>query len=141
MYSIVTSSASLALSIGTAWGSVCALQKYFPSSFLPTDRFYLQGFLAGLWIILVPNSRALDLGWYSVRTALPTFWGVAMKNSSGKGKGGRGILKRFRVKNGEVIYFGLSMGVLMTLWEVSSSFSTRKLIILLSTTLTFLLFF
>lgn len=111
----MTSSAFLSLSIGTAWGTICAFQKYLPSSFLPTDRFYLQGFLAGLWVILVPNSRASDLGWFSVRTALPTFWAVAMKNK-------KGVVRKFKVRNGEVIYFGFSMGILMMLWEVSSSF-------------------
>lgn len=40
--STVTSSAFLSLSIGTAWSTICLIQKYLPNSFLPTKRFYLQ---------------------------------------------------------------------------------------------------
>lgn len=97
--STVTSSAFLSLSLGTAWGSICAFQHYLPNKLLPTKRFYIQvrsqpravflsvhadmyigfkGFLAGLWVALVPAQRAVDLGLYSLRIAIQCAWDVGV---------------------------------------------------------------
>lgn len=107
----LTNSAFLSLALGTAWGTICLFQQYLPSNFIPTKRFYLQGFLAGLWVSLVTiggnASRATDLGMYSARLAVNCAWKVATKNKAVKG-----------LKNGEVLYFAAAMGVLMSLYEV-----------------------
>ncbi|KAK4697199.1 hypothetical protein P7C70_g8248, partial [Phenoliferia sp. Uapishka_3] len=109
--STITSSAFVSLSIGTAWSTICLFQAYLPRSFLPTRRFYIQGFLAGLWVSLVNfgaggASRATDLGMYAARLAIQCFW---------EGRVKRGKIRNIR--NGEVIYFALSMGALMSIYE------------------------
>lgn len=55
-----------------------------PSAFLPTKRFYIQGFLAGLWVALVDvglngAGRATDLGMYTARLAIQCAWDVWVK--------------------------------------------------------------
>ncbi|KAL8280843.1 hypothetical protein RQP46_006847 [Phenoliferia psychrophenolica] len=111
--STITSSTFLSLSIGTAWATICLFQSYLPSAFLPTKRFYMQGFIAGLWVALVDvglngAGRATDLGVYSARLALQVCWDVWVKQGKVK-----------NIRNGDVLYFGLSMGVLLSIFEVS----------------------
>lgn len=76
--STITSAASLSLSIGTAWSTICLFQHYLPNNFIPTKRFYLQGFLAGLWSYILPVQRATDLGMYTARMAIQTAWDVGV---------------------------------------------------------------
>lgn len=80
LLSTITSSAFLSLSLGTAWSTICLFQHCLPNHFLPTKRFYLQGFLAGLWVSLVGAGRSTDLGLYSARLALQTWWEVLVKS-------------------------------------------------------------
>ncbi|KAM0789497.1 hypothetical protein ACM66B_000316 [Microbotryomycetes sp. NB124-2] len=101
--STVSSSAFLSLALGTAWGSICAFQHYLPGRLLPTKRFYVQGFLAGLWVWLVPAARRVDLGLYSLRIALQCAWDVAV--SRGKAR---------NIPGGELLYFSVAMGILMS---------------------------
>ena len=76
--STVLSSAMVSLSLGTAWSSICLFQQYLPRTFLPTKRWLLQGFLAGLWVRLVGKARSTDLGMYAARMAVQTGWEVAV---------------------------------------------------------------
>ncbi|KAM0748928.1 hypothetical protein T439DRAFT_382026 [Meredithblackwellia eburnea MCA 4105] len=107
----ITSSSFLSLAIGTAWSTICLFQQYLPKSFIPTKRFYLQGFLAGLWVSLVDigmngASRATDLGMYTARMAIQCAWEVWVKQGKVK-----------NIKNGDVLYFAISIGTLLSMYE------------------------
>ncbi|KAK4054664.1 hypothetical protein OIO90_003476 [Microbotryomycetes sp. JL221] len=115
--STLSSSAFLSLSLGTAWGTICAFQHYIPNKLLPTKRFYIQGFLAGLWVSLVPAARRVDLGLYSMRIALQCAWDVAVS--------------RNRVKNipgGELLYLSFAMGVLMSCHDLNPALLKSRLV-------------
>ncbi|KAK4054215.1 hypothetical protein OIV83_001241 [Microbotryomycetes sp. JL201] len=115
--STLSSSAFLSLALGTAWGTICAFQHYLPGKVLPTKRFYLQGFLAGLWVLLVPASRRIDLGLYSLRIALQCAWDVAV--SRGRAR---------NIPGGELLYFSFAMGVLMSCHDRNPSFLQSRLV-------------
>lgn len=108
--STISSSAFLALSIGTAWSTICLFQTYLPRSLLPTKRFYLQGFLAGLWVTLTTigasASRATELGLYTARMAIQSQWEHLVNTRKVKS-----------VKHGDVLYLSFSLGVLMAVYE------------------------
>ncbi|KAI0008355.1 hypothetical protein F4779DRAFT_452440 [Xylariaceae sp. FL0662B] len=64
--------------ISTAWASICLLQAWLPRTLLPTQRFFLGGFLAGLWAFIERrDGRAVFL--YSARTSLDSLWKVGIK--------------------------------------------------------------
>lgn len=65
-------------SIGVAWATICLFQRLFPAKFMPTSRFYLNGFVAGL-MILLDRARALEIGLYGIRLSLVSAWAVAAK--------------------------------------------------------------
>ncbi|SGZ26899.1 BQ5605_C025g09991 [Microbotryum silenes-dioicae] len=106
LLSTTTSSLFLSLSLGTSWSMVCALQHYLPNSFLKTKRFFVQGFLAALWVGLVGGRRAMDLGLYASRTAIQCVWDTAVAK------------KQIRsIPHGDVLVFAFSMSTLMTLHD------------------------
>ncbi|SCV70116.1 BQ2448_1510 [Microbotryum intermedium] len=108
LLSTTTSSLFLSLSLGTSWSMICALQHYLPNSFLKTKRFFVQGFLAALWVGLVGGQRATDLGLYASRTAIQCVWDTAVAKKKIKS-----------IPHGDVIVFALSMSTLMALHDVS----------------------
>ncbi|KAK2017450.1 hypothetical protein LZ32DRAFT_25939 [Colletotrichum eremochloae] len=64
--------------ISTAWASICFFQQWFPRTFLPTQRFFFGGFLAGLWAwIERKNGRGVFL--YSARLSVDSLWKVGVK--------------------------------------------------------------
>ncbi|KAK3682271.1 hypothetical protein B0T22DRAFT_432768 [Podospora appendiculata] len=65
-------------SISTAWSSICFFQAWFPRTFLPTQRFFLGGFLAGFWA-LVERKRGRGVFLYSARVSVDSLWKVGVK--------------------------------------------------------------
>jgi hypothetical protein len=64
--------------ISTAWASICFFQAYLPRHMLATQRFFLGGFLAGLWgFVERKNGRGVFL--YSARTSVDSLWKVGVK--------------------------------------------------------------
>ncbi|CAJ2504657.1 Uu.00g120510.m01.CDS01 [Anthostomella pinea] len=64
--------------ISTAWASICLFQNWLPRTFLPTQRFFLGGFLAGLWAFVErKDGRSIFL--YSARTSVDSLWKVGVK--------------------------------------------------------------
>ncbi|KAI1333508.1 hypothetical protein F5Y15DRAFT_404936 [Xylariaceae sp. FL0016] len=64
--------------ISSAWASICFFQAWFPRAFLPTQRFFLGGFLAGLWAF-VERREGRNIFLYSARTSVDSFWKVGIK--------------------------------------------------------------
>lgn len=64
--------------ISTAWASICFFQAWLPRTFLPTQRFFLGGFLAGLWgFVERKHGRGVFL--YSARMSVDSLWKVGVK--------------------------------------------------------------
>lgn len=75
--------------IGTSWGSICLLQYFLPRALIPTQRWFLGGFLGGLWALVLGPGNARANGLYSVRMSVDSLWKVGRKRGWWKGiKGG-----------------------------------------------------
>jgi hypothetical protein len=104
--SILRMSVFLSGAIGTSWGSVCLFQHILPRNFLPTQRWFLGGFLGGLWAFLErKNGRSNFL--YSARLSIDSFWKVGVKHGWWRG-----------VKNGDVLLFAASLAAVNVVYEL-----------------------
>jgi hypothetical protein len=93
--------------LGTSWGSICLFQNVFPRNFLPTQRWFLGGFLGGLWAFLERKGGRSNF-LYSARVSMDSLWKVGVKRGWWRG-----------VKNGDVLLFVLSLATVNVLYEVS----------------------
>lgn len=92
-------------SIGTAWAACCFLQSFLPRSFIPRARFWLAGFLGGVWAFIdKDNGRANFL--YSFRIGLVSFWKILVKKGYAK-----------PIKNGDVFLFVVAMMAINCVYE------------------------
>ncbi|KAK3292359.1 uncharacterized protein B0H64DRAFT_365211 [Chaetomium fimeti] len=73
-------------SLATAWSSVCFFQAWLPRALLPTQRFFLGGFVAGFWALLHQGGpggagpagrRSVFLG--SAKASVESLWKVGVK--------------------------------------------------------------
>lgn len=77
----------ITMAIGTSWGSICLFANLLPRNFLPTQRWFLGGFLGGLWgFVERKGGRGNFL--YSVRMSIDSAWKVGKKRGWWKGFGG-----------------------------------------------------
>jgi hypothetical protein len=105
--SILRMSLFISGAVGTCWGSVCLFQNVLPRTFLPTQRWFLGGFLGGVWAYLErKNGRANFL--YTARMSIDSLWKVGTKRGWWKG-----------IKNGDVLLFVLSLATVNVLYEIS----------------------
>ncbi|KAG6007146.1 hypothetical protein E4U21_006330 [Claviceps maximensis] len=65
--------------ISTAWSSICFFQSYLPRRVLPTQRFFLGGFLAGLWASILDRRHGRPIFLSSARLSLHSLWRVGLK--------------------------------------------------------------
>ncbi|EFQ87769.1 hypothetical protein PTT_16581 [Pyrenophora teres f. teres 0-1] len=105
--SILRMSIFLSGAIGTSWGSVCLMQNFLPRSLLATQRWFLGGFLGGLWGFLARNSGRGNF-MYMARLSVDSAWKVGVKRRWWKG-----------IKNGDVCLFVVSLAVVNALYEIS----------------------
>ncbi|KAB5570725.1 hypothetical protein GE09DRAFT_1171227 [Coniochaeta sp. 2T2.1] len=95
--------------ISTCWASICLSQTLLPGHVLPTKRFLLGGFLAGMWAFVDrkgETSRPLFL--YTTRQSSDSLLKVGKK---------RGWWRRGRKGGLEVGVFVLSLAVLGVVYE------------------------
>ena len=71
-------SAFVAGSIGTGWVAICLFQNVLPPKVLPTQRFFLGGFIAGLWSFL-EQGRSRGNFLYLTRLSMDSLWKVGVK--------------------------------------------------------------
>jgi hypothetical protein len=103
--SILRMSIFISGAIGTSWGSICLFQNVFPRNFLPTQRWFLGGFLGGLWAFLErKGGRGNFL--YCSRMSIDSLWKVGVKRGWWRG-----------IKNGDVVLFVLSLATVNVLYE------------------------
>lgn len=91
--------------IGTSWGSICLFNNYLPRAMLPTQRWFLGGFLGGLWAYVARNGERGNF-LYSLRLSIDSLWKVGRKRGWWKG-----------VKNGDVLVFVASLALLNVVYE------------------------
>ncbi|CAI2181267.1 1751_t:CDS:2, partial [Funneliformis geosporum] len=96
----------ITMAIATAWALICGFQNILPNKFMPTSRIYLNGFIAGLWILVESPNKRLDIGMYSLRLSIESLWKLLVKKGKVK-----------NIRNGEVIYFSLAMAIIMTIYK------------------------
>lgn len=94
--------------IGSSWGSICLFQHLFPSNFLPTRRWYLGGFLGGLWAFVARKAGRSNF-LYSVRLSIDSTWKVGVKRGWWKG-----------IYNGDVWIFVMALALTGAVYEVDS---------------------
>jgi hypothetical protein len=105
--SIIRMSLFISGAIGTSWGSICLFQNIFPQTFLPTQRWFLGGFLGGMWAFL-ERKKGRGNFLYSARMSIDSLWKVGVKRGWWRG-----------VKNGDVLLFTLSLATINVLYEMS----------------------
>jgi hypothetical protein len=95
----------LSLAIGSSWGSICLFQNILPRTFLPTQRFFLGGFIGGLFGFLQRNGgRGQFL--YSARASIDSAWKVGRKRGWWRG-----------VRGGDVWIFVASLAVMNAIYD------------------------
>ncbi|KAI9700855.1 MAG: hypothetical protein M1836_002225 [Candelina mexicana] len=94
--------------LGTAWGSICLFQHLLPRTFLPTQRWFLGGFLGGLWAIFERKSGRGNF-LYSARASIESLWKVGLKRGWWTG-----------VRNGDVWLFVASLMCVNVVYEVDA---------------------
>jgi hypothetical protein len=91
--------------IGTSWASICAFNNILPRTILPTQRWFLGGFLGGMWAY-VARSKERGNFLYSARLSIDSFYKVGKKRGWWRG-----------VKNGDVLLFVGSLALLDFVYE------------------------
>ncbi|KAF2724474.1 hypothetical protein K431DRAFT_281905 [Polychaeton citri CBS 116435] len=91
--------------IGTSWGSICLFSNILPRGTLPTQRWFLGGFIGGMWAY-VARSRERGNFLYSARLSVDCLWKVGVKRGWWKGW-----------KGGDVAVFMLGLALLGAVFE------------------------
>ena len=92
-------------SIGTSWGSICLFNHILPRNFLPTQRWFLGGFIGGLWAYIARHKERGNF-LYSMRLSIDSLWKVGRKRGWWRG-----------VKNGDVVVFVASLALINAVYE------------------------
>ncbi|KAL8729069.1 MAG: hypothetical protein Q9166_004986 [cf. Caloplaca sp. 2 TL-2023] len=99
----------ITMAIGTSWGSICLFANTLPRQFLPTQRWFLGGFLGGLWAFLERKGGRSNF-LYSVRLSIDSTWKVGKKRGWWKG-----------VKGGDLGVFVVGLMVINMIYESDAS--------------------
>lgn len=91
--------------ISTAWASICFFQTWLPRTFLPTQRFFLGGFLAGLWAF-VGRREGRSVFLYTARTSVDSLWKVGVKRRWWRA-----------MRGGDVWLFALALAITGAVYE------------------------
>ncbi|KAI8628385.1 hypothetical protein F5Y19DRAFT_476365 [Xylariaceae sp. FL1651] len=91
--------------MSTMWASICFFQAWLPRTFLPTQRFFLGGFLAGLWAI-VERREGRGIFLYSARMSVDSLWKVGVKRRWWRA-----------MRGGDVWLFALALAITGAVYE------------------------
>ncbi|KAI7556507.1 hypothetical protein D0864_12134 [Hortaea werneckii] len=94
--------------IGTSWGSICLFSNYIPRNTLPTQRWFLGGFLGGLWAFVARHHERSNF-LYSARLSIDSFYKVGKKRGWWRG-----------LRNGDVMVFVASLALLNCVYEANA---------------------
>ncbi|KAL8659656.1 MAG: hypothetical protein Q9202_007009 [Teloschistes flavicans] len=93
------------MAIGTSWASICLFANTLPCNLLPTQRWFLGGFLGGVWAFLDRKTGRPNF-LYSVRLSIDSAWKVGKK---------RGWWSA--VKGGDLAVLVVALGVVNAVYE------------------------
>ena len=99
----------ITMAIGTSWGSICFFANTFPRQFLPTQRWFLGGFLGGLWGFLERKGGRSNF-LYSARLSIDSTWKVGKKRGWWNG-----------IKGGDLGVFVMGLMVINMIYEGDAS--------------------
>ncbi|KAJ8120535.1 hypothetical protein ONZ43_g2776 [Nemania bipapillata] len=91
--------------MSTAWASICFFQTWLPRTFLPTQRFFLGGFIAGLWAF-VERREGRSIFLYTARTSVDSLWKVGVKRRWWRA-----------MRGGDVWLFALALAITGAVYE------------------------
>ncbi|KAK3673054.1 hypothetical protein LTR78_007165 [Recurvomyces mirabilis] len=91
--------------IGTSWASVCFFSNTLPRNVLPTQRWFLGGFLGGLFAFVARRGERSNF-LYSARLSIDSLYKVGKKRGWWKG-----------VRQGDVLLFVASLALLNVVYE------------------------
>ncbi|KAI1816576.1 hypothetical protein GGS20DRAFT_216015 [Poronia punctata] len=89
----------------TMWASICFFQTWLPRTFLPTQRFFLGGFLAGMWAF-VERREGRNIFLYTARTSVDSLWKVGVKRRWWRA-----------MRGGDVWLFALALAITGAVYE------------------------
>ena len=113
---VLRTTVSVSGSIGTSWGMICAFQRLLPGHLLPTQRYFLGGFLGGLWgFVERRGGRAQFL--YTARASIDSLWKVGRKRGWWRG-----------VRNGDVWVFVASLALINGVFELDPRSATGSVV-------------
>ncbi|KAG0241724.1 hypothetical protein BGX31_000933 [Mortierella sp. GBA43] len=101
----------------TAFPMWCWIGRFFPSKMLVSQRYYLNGFFGGLWILFESQKRQSELTLYFIRFMLESMWRRMAQ---------AGYVRN--IKYGETLIFGLAMSVIMGVFESMPTLHRKGLI-------------
>lgn len=99
----------ITMAIGTSWGSICFFANTLPRHLLPTQRWFLGGFLGGLWAFLERKGGRSNF-LYSVRLSMDSTWKVGKNRGWWKG-----------IKGGDLGIFVVGLMVINVIFENDAS--------------------
>ncbi|KAI9673480.1 MAG: hypothetical protein M1817_002943 [Caeruleum heppii] len=92
--------------VGTSFASICLFANVLPTAFLPTRRYFLSGFLGGLFSLLSFSSgRGQFL--YTLRESIDSCWKVGKKHGWWRG-----------IKGGDILVFVASLMVMNAVYDM-----------------------
>jgi hypothetical protein len=94
--------------IGTSWASICLFANLLPRNVFPTQRWFLGGFLGGLWAFAARRGERSNF-LYSARLSIDSVYKVGKKRGWWRG-----------VRQGDVMLFVASLALLNMVYERQS---------------------
>ncbi|RKP26232.1 hypothetical protein SYNPS1DRAFT_14468 [Syncephalis pseudoplumigaleata] len=104
--STLRSSLFLSSYVTMAWIVPCVLRYTFKRERI--WFYYLNGILSGLCAIIDAPGRRIELGMYCLPRALESFWKCGVQWGWWR-----------NIKNAEVVYFSMAMGILMSIYQTA----------------------
>ncbi|KAK6371547.1 hypothetical protein LTS17_008798 [Exophiala oligosperma] len=113
--SILRSTLAISGSIGVAWGSICLFQALLPRAVVPKFRFFLGGFLGGLFQLFDRTPAGHMASLYTARTSVDSLWKVGVKHRWWKG-----------IRGGDVWLFVAALGLVNVVYDLGKDTAAGK---------------
>ncbi|KAL6246592.1 hypothetical protein RBB50_006830 [Rhinocladiella similis] len=113
--SILRSTLAISGSIGVAWGSICLFQALLPRVVLPKFRFFLGGFLGGMFQLFDRTPAGHMASLYTARTSVDSLWKIGVKHRWWKG-----------IRGGDVWLFVAALGLVNVVYDLGKDTAAGK---------------
>ncbi|KIW19509.1 hypothetical protein PV08_00081 [Exophiala spinifera] len=113
--SVLRSTLAISGSIGVAWGSICLFQVLLPRVVLPKFRFFVGGFLGGMFQLFDRTPAGHMTSLYAARTSVDSLWKVGVKHRWWKG-----------IRGGDVWLFVAVLGLINVVYDLGKDTPAGK---------------